>query len=93
MDAGEATAADSGRTHHTGHVGHGAATGGRTTRDVTALVERRSGRADVSVTLTARLERVTHLADGRSLTAYTLNGGTPGPTIRARQGDLVRSSW
>ena len=32
-------------------------------RDVAALVERRSGRVDVSVTLTARLERIT-LADG-----------------------------
>jgi FtsP/CotA-like multicopper oxidase with cupredoxin domain len=88
MDAGEATAAGSGRIDHTGHAGHGAATSGRTERDVTTLVERRSGQADVSVTLTARLERVT-LADGLSLAAYTLNGATPGPTIRARQGDLV----
>jgi FtsP/CotA-like multicopper oxidase with cupredoxin domain len=88
MDAGAATAADSGRINHAGQAGHGAATSGRTTRDVTTLVERRSGQADVSVTLTARLERVT-LADGLSLAAYTLNGATPGPTIRARQGDLV----
>ncbi len=87
MDAGDATA-DSGQIDQAGHAGHGAAASGRKARDVTTLVERRSGRADVSVTLTARLERVT-LADGLSLTAYTLNGATPGPTIRARQGDLV----
>jgi FtsP/CotA-like multicopper oxidase with cupredoxin domain len=88
MDAGEGTAADSGRVDHRGHAGHGATTGGRTAHDVASLVERRSGRADVSVTLTARLERIT-LEDGLSLTAYTLNGATPGPTIRARQGDVV----
>jgi FtsP/CotA-like multicopper oxidase with cupredoxin domain len=86
MDPGQTPAAA-----HVGtdHAGHGAAASGEATRDVTALVERRSGLPDVSLTLTARLERIT-LADGRSLAAYTLNGATPGPTIRARQGDLVQ---
>jgi FtsP/CotA-like multicopper oxidase with cupredoxin domain len=88
MDAGEATGADADRIDHTGHAGHGAATGGGRAQDVTALVERGAGPADVSATLTARSERVT-LADGQSVTAYTLNGATPGPTIPARQGDLV----
>lgn len=58
------------------------------TRDVTMLVEESTGAPDVSLTLTARSEKVT-LAPGLSLTAYTLNGTTPGPTIRATQGDLV----
>ena len=58
MDAGDATA-DSGQIDQAGHAGHGAAASGRKARDVTTLVERRSGRAVVSVTLTARLERVT----------------------------------
>jgi len=93
MDAGEATAADSGRFDHAGHAGHGATTRGRTTSDVTTLVERRSSRADVSVTLTARLERIA-LADGLSLTAYTLGsagrsgGGQAGERVRARWNDL-----
>lgn len=58
-------------------------------RDVTTLVERRQGTPDVAVTITARQQRVT-IAPGRTVTAYTLNGTTPGPTIRARQGDLVQ---
>jgi FtsP/CotA-like multicopper oxidase with cupredoxin domain len=61
------------------------ATGGR---DVTTLVETDRRPAAVSVTLTARREKVT-LAPGLSPTAYTLNGSTPGPTIRAREGDVV----
>jgi FtsP/CotA-like multicopper oxidase with cupredoxin domain len=43
-----------------------------------------SGPADVSVTLTARRETV----HGR--TGYTLNHTSPGPEIRARQGQLVQ---
>jgi FtsP/CotA-like multicopper oxidase with cupredoxin domain len=93
MDMGEVlTAANSG-ADHAGHTGDGTGGNGRgadrgTPNDVTAFVEHRPGPPDVSVTLTARLERVT-LAPDLSLTAYTLNGATPGPTIRARQGDLV----
>ena len=104
MDAGEGTAADSGRVDHPGHAGHGAATGGRTAHDVASLVERRSGRADVSVTLTARLERIT-LEDGLSLhglhpercnawahhpgSAGRSGGGQTGERLRARRNDLA----
>ncbi len=58
-------------------------------RDVTTLVEADQGPPDVEVTLTARQQKVT-VAGGPTLTAYTLNGTTPGPTIRAREGDLVQ---
>lgn len=44
--------------------------------------------ADVRVDLVARKETF-ELASGRSVDGYTLNGGSPGPTIRAEQGDLV----
>lgn len=47
-----------------------------------------SGPAGVSVTLTARQERF-KLADGTPTTGYTLNHSSPGPQIRARQGQLV----
>lgn len=43
---------------------------------------------DVRVELTARRETI-RIGEGAEFTGYTLNGSTPGPTIRARQGDLV----
>ena len=47
------------------------------------------GRApDVRLDLTARAGQAT-MPDGRRIDGYTLNGSTPGPTIVARQGDLV----
>jgi FtsP/CotA-like multicopper oxidase with cupredoxin domain len=55
---------------------------------VTELTEQRPGAADVAVTLTARQESFT-LESGESVDGYTLNGTSPGPEIRARQGDLV----
>ena len=55
---------------------------------MTTLTGPDQGRPDVEVTLTARLEKVT-IPGGPTLTAYTLNGTTPGPTIRAMEGDLV----
>jgi FtsP/CotA-like multicopper oxidase with cupredoxin domain len=58
-------------------------------RDVTTLVEPDQGRPHVEVTLVARRQKVT-IPGGPTLTAYTLNGGTPGPTIRAQEGDLVQ---
>ena len=61
-------------------------------RDVTTLVEPDQGPPDVEVTLTARRQKVT-IAGGPTLTAYTLNGTTPGPTIRAREGDLVQVTF
>ncbi|WP_312030378.1 multicopper oxidase family protein [Actinomycetospora sp. TBRC 11914] len=47
------------------------------------------GPADVDVTLVARAQTV-RLAGGRTVTGYTLNGTTPGPEIRAVQGQTVR---
>lgn len=44
--------------------------------------------ADVLVTLTAR-KQVFTLAGGRSVDGYTLNGTSPGPEIRALQGQLL----
>jgi FtsP/CotA-like multicopper oxidase with cupredoxin domain len=55
---------------------------------VEELTGPQDGEPDVSVTLTARKERFT-LASGREVDGYTLNGTSPGPTIEAREGDLV----
>jgi FtsP/CotA-like multicopper oxidase with cupredoxin domain len=43
---------------------------------------------DVSVDLTVRKETFT-LESGRQVDGYTVNGQSPGPTIRATEGDLV----
>jgi FtsP/CotA-like multicopper oxidase with cupredoxin domain len=84
MDMGHAdTGGGAPRAGHAGHV-HGASGG----TPVTALAADPGRRADVSVTLTARAEKVT-LASGRRVDGYTLNGTSPGPTIRARLGQLV----
>jgi FtsP/CotA-like multicopper oxidase with cupredoxin domain len=55
---------------------------------VTDLAGPRAGRADVAVELVARKETVT-LTSGQTVEGYTLNHTSPGPLIRARQGDLV----
>ena len=44
--------------------------------------------ADVRVELVAREERFT-LPSGREVDGYTLNGTSPGPEVRAREGQLV----
>lgn len=46
------------------------------------------GDPDVAVTLTARKGIVT-LASGEQVPGFTVNGGSPGPTIEALQDDLV----
>lgn len=76
---------------HGAHGHHGPA-GGAGTVSVADLVEERTGPADVAVTLTARSERV-ELAPGVQVDAYTVNGTTPGPTVRATQGDLVEVTF
>jgi FtsP/CotA-like multicopper oxidase with cupredoxin domain len=58
------------------------------TRGVDTLTADPERPADLSVTLVARAQSVT-LASGRVIEGYTLNGATPGPTITARQGQLV----
>jgi FtsP/CotA-like multicopper oxidase with cupredoxin domain len=47
------------------------------------------GTPDVDLTLTARQQPFT-LASGETVKGYTLNGTSPGPEIRATQGDLVQ---
>jgi FtsP/CotA-like multicopper oxidase with cupredoxin domain len=44
---------------------------------------------DVTVTLTARQEKV-RLASGEEVDGYTVNGTSPGPTIRAVEGQLLQ---
>ena len=67
------------------HVGHGGRGAGVS---VTALTADPSAPADVRVELVARSGPVP-LPGGRPAQGYTINGTSPGPTIRARQGDLV----
>ena len=55
---------------------------------VADLREESDGPPDVRVDLVARQERFT-LASGREVDGFTLNGTSPGPMIRVRQGDLV----
>ena len=65
---------------HAHHAGSGV--------DVTSLTAEPGRAADVAVTLTARHQRF-RLASGRTIDGYTLNGVSPGPEIRAVQGQLV----
>ncbi|HYH30629.1 MAG TPA: multicopper oxidase family protein [Pseudonocardia sp.] len=66
------------------HAGHGGHVGGRS---VETLAEP-SGVPDVRVELVARAEPF-HLASGEPVQGYTLNGSSPGPVVRAEQGQLV----
>ncbi len=66
--------------------GHGGSVSGGT--PVTDLVADPGRPADVTVDLVAREEVVT-LASGREMDGFTLNGTSPGPLIRAVQGQLV----
>lgn len=68
--------------HH--HAMGGTATG----RTVDSLAERSDRRTDVLVTLVARKEKF-RLASGVEVDGYTLNGTSPGPMIRAEQGELI----
>lgn len=74
------------------HGGHGpqaaAAAAAEPVTSVTDLAVDPDRPADVHVDLVARAEKVTP-AGGTSFDGFTLNGQTPGPTIRARQGQLV----
>jgi FtsP/CotA-like multicopper oxidase with cupredoxin domain len=57
-------------------------------RSVSSLVADPGRAADVRVDLTARKERF-RLASGESIDGYTINGTSPGPVIRAVEGQLV----
>lgn len=71
-----------------GEGGHGHGPGAAAAVDLTTLVADPARAADVRVELVARAERIT-LPGGEQVDAFTLNGSTPGPEIRARQGQLV----
>jgi FtsP/CotA-like multicopper oxidase with cupredoxin domain len=60
-----------------------------TGRSVDSLTADPGRAADLAITLTARKETFT-LADGRPVSGYTLNGTSPGPEIRAVQGQLLQ---
>ncbi len=66
---------------HEDHAGHGATS-------VDELVADPDRPADVRVELVAREERFT-LDSGQQVDGFTLDGTSPGPVIRARQGQLV----
>ena len=85
-----AYAAENGRVQGaaSSHVVHGEAAASGDLRDVTTLTGPRDGEPDVAVTLTARQEAV-ELDGGDGIDGYTLNHESPGPEIRAVQGDLV----
>ena len=83
-DLGGTAAAAAGHVDHAGHADTAAPT---TTRAVTDLVADPSRPVDVRVELTARQESIR--IGERELDGFTLNNVTPGPEIRAVQGQLV----
>src|SRR5688572_11781937 len=66
-----------------GHAGHHE--GGTSVAD---LVDDPDRDADVRVELVAEAATIT-LASGREVEGYTLNGSSPGPMIRVREGELL----
>ncbi|GAA4064147.1 multicopper oxidase family protein [Agromyces indicus] len=79
---------------HGAHAAGGAASvaGGPGTTDVTALTADPDRPADVRVEFVARQERI-DVPGGRTVDGYTVNGTSPGPELRARQGDLVEVTF
>jgi FtsP/CotA-like multicopper oxidase with cupredoxin domain len=59
------------------------------TVSVASLAGPAIGAPDVAITLVARKETF-RLASGQKVSGYTLNHTSPGPTIRATQGDLLQ---
>jgi len=57
-------------------------------RSIATLIADPARTADVKVTLTARKERF-RLASGQQVDGYTVNGTSPGPVLRAVQGQLL----
>ena len=82
MDMGVVDLGGGPAVQHGDHGGHGGVS-------LATLRGPEAGAPDVEVTLSARQGRFT-LASGEELDGYTLNGTSPGPEIRAQQGDLVQ---
>ena len=95
MGGGHSGAGDHG---HGGHAEHGAGGPGASAASgtagaagavsVTALTADPDRPADVRVELVARQGTI-DVPGGRAVEGYTVNGTSPGPEIRATQGDLV----
>jgi len=100
---GEYSVMDMGSGEHGGHGagGHGThgvsgggapaasgTVGGASALSVTSLTADADRPADVRVELVARQGTI-DIPGGRAVDGYTVNGTSPGPEIRARQGDLV----
>ena len=75
-------------TAHGGHGASAATSAGEAGTSVTSLTADPDRPADVKVELVAR-EQAIDVPGGREVQGYTLNGTSPGPAIRARQGELV----
>ena len=87
VDLGGGAALTTGSTHTT-HT-NGAEPDPRSRpQDIATLVGSTDGVPDVELELVARQETF-RLASGQQFDGYTLNGTSPGPTVRARHGDLV----
>src|SRR6187431_2384779 len=71
-----------------GHMHGGGAEAAGGGISVTSLIADPDRPADVRVELVARQETI-DVPGGRTVEGYTVNGSSPGPVIRARQGDLV----
>lgn len=87
MDMGYADFGGAAAAGHLNHGPHSATTPPAATRSVTDQVIDPDRPADVRVELLARQQRI-RIGD-RDLDGFTLNGATPGPEIRAVQGQLV----
>ncbi|WP_198165901.1 multicopper oxidase family protein [Agromyces laixinhei] len=84
--SGASGASEQGAAEASGAVG---GTGAVSVTDLTADPDRP---ADMRVELVARQGTV-DVPGGRSVEGYTVNGTSPGPEIRARQGDLVEVTF
>lgn len=73
--------------HHGGAEPSEAEPSGPEPRSVDQLVVDPSRRADVVVALSTRQE--SFVVGGKTIPGFTINGTSPGPTITARQGQLV----
>ena len=86
VDVGGVPSEHAGHSAHSGHsVGPDTPAGAVSVTTLTADPDRP---ADVHTELVARQQRV-DVPGGRPIEGYTVNGTSPGPVIRARQGELV----
>ena len=96
MEMGDAANAHGGYVHHGGGGEGAAAASGAVDSagsvDVTSLTADPDRPADVRVELVARQESF-DIPGGPRIDGYTVNGTSPGPEIRARQGDLVEVTF